>query len=281
MRFPKISIVTPNYNGAEYLEETIKSVVNQNYPNLEYIIIDGGSTDNSVEIIKKYESQITYWISEPDKGMYDAINKGFFKSSGSIMSWINSDDLFAERSLFKVSSVFKNNPNVNWIMGYPTIIDEYNNITWQGQDAKVFNQLFFYMNEHTRDFSFIQQESTFWRRNVWEQSGAYLNINYSLSADFDLWLRFFKHHKLYYFSQQLSSFRKRRGQQSENKELYILEANKSVKENQFNLPLKVKLSIFFLKSLRKLIFYTKNRGLKNYFYLFQDKFFGEPSIIED
>jgi glycosyltransferase involved in cell wall biosynthesis len=106
MNLPKISIITPNYNGGEYLEETIQSILTQNYPNLEYIIIDGGSTDNSVEIIKKYEDQLSFWVSEPDKGLYDAIQKGFDKSSGEIMAWLNSDDLYHKNAFFTVVEIF-------------------------------------------------------------------------------------------------------------------------------------------------------------------------------
>ena len=277
--YPKISVVTPNYNQDRFLEQTIKSVLDQGYPNLEYIVIDGKSTDNSVAIIKKYESQLHYWISEKDNGMYDAINKGFLKATGSIMCWINSDDLLAEKSLFKVAEVFNNNPNVNWLMGYPTIINEQNEVTWQGQDAKVFNPLFFYLHNHARDFSFIQQESTFWRRSIWEQAGGRLNTSYSLAADFDLWLRFFRNHKLYFYNEQLSAFRKRKGQQSENQDIYIAEANKSVKDNEKRLFLKDKLNIFLLKSIRKVFFMTKIKSLRNTFYEFQNRYFGKPTII--
>ncbi len=94
MNYPKISIVTPSFNHAQFLEETILSVITQNYPNLEYVIIDGGSTDGSVDIIKKYEKHLTYWVSEPDNGHGDALNKGFAKSTGEIMAWINSDDKY-------------------------------------------------------------------------------------------------------------------------------------------------------------------------------------------
>lgn len=98
--WPKISIITPSLNQGEFIEETILSILNQNYPNLEYIIIDGGSTDNSVEIIKKYEDRITYWISEKDEGQSDAINKGLSKVTGDWFNWINSDDLLAKDSLY-------------------------------------------------------------------------------------------------------------------------------------------------------------------------------------
>lgn len=117
MDYPKISIVTPSYNQGKYIEQTIQSVLNQNYPNLEYIIIDGGSTDETVEIIKKYEHKIHYWVSEPDKGQTDAINKGFDKCTGEIFNWINSDDFYEPNTFSKISNLFFNNPLVNIICG--------------------------------------------------------------------------------------------------------------------------------------------------------------------
>lgn len=104
--FPKISIITPSFNQGEFIEQTIQSVLNQNYPNLEYIIIDGGSTDNTVEIIKKYTSQISYWVSEPDSGQTEAINKGFQQASGEIFNWLNSDDYYEPGSLLEVAKAF-------------------------------------------------------------------------------------------------------------------------------------------------------------------------------
>ena len=114
--FPKISIVTPSYNQGKYIEQTIQSVLKQNYPNLEYIIIDGGSTDDTVEIIKKYEQQFAYWVSEPDKGQTDAINKGFAKCTGDIFNWINSDDYYEPGCFNKISSLFQN-PAINVVCG--------------------------------------------------------------------------------------------------------------------------------------------------------------------
>lgn len=110
--WPKISIVTPSYNQGEYIEETIRSILLQNYPNIEYIIIDGGSTDNTIEIIKKYQPWITYWISEPDKGQANAINKGLEKTTGQIFNWINSDDYLTPKSLYAIAEAFENNLDV-------------------------------------------------------------------------------------------------------------------------------------------------------------------------
>lgn len=117
MDYPKISIITPSYNQGRYIEQTIQSVLNQNYPNLEYIIIDGGSTDETVGIIKKYERHIAYWVSEKDKGQTDAINKGFAKCTGEIFNWLNSDDYYEPDTLNRVSDGFKNNQNISVVCG--------------------------------------------------------------------------------------------------------------------------------------------------------------------
>jgi glycosyltransferase involved in cell wall biosynthesis len=113
--WPHISIVTPSYNQGQFIEETIRSVLLQGYPNLEYIIIDGGSTDNTVEIIEKYESWISYWVSEKDSGQSDALNKGFAIGDGQICAYINSDDIFLPNALSKVSLAYAENPEFKWI----------------------------------------------------------------------------------------------------------------------------------------------------------------------
>src|SRR2546423_5595900 len=118
--WPRIALVTPVRNSGKYLEATIRSVLAQDYPNLDYFIVDGGSTDNSVEIIRKYEERISGWISEPDQGMYDAINKGFARTSGEIMGWISATDMLHTGGLKVVGSVFRDLPEVEWITGLPS-----------------------------------------------------------------------------------------------------------------------------------------------------------------
>ncbi|MBI9044557.1 MAG: glycosyltransferase [Anaerolineaceae bacterium] len=120
---PKISIITPSYNSQDYIEQTIKSVVLQNYQNLEYIIIDGGSTDNTIEIIKKHEERIDYWISEKDSGQSEAINKGIRIATGDWIAWINADDIYCPGALDHVSAIIKDNEEVEWIVGTTKFID--------------------------------------------------------------------------------------------------------------------------------------------------------------
>ena len=113
--FPTISVVTPSYNQGRFLEETICSVLTQSYPCVEYVVIDGASSDDSVEIIRKYAGQLTYWVSETDKGQYDAINKGFARTTGEIMAWLNSDDMYTPWALTVVADIFRLFPHVEWI----------------------------------------------------------------------------------------------------------------------------------------------------------------------
>ena len=123
-KWPKITIVTPSYNQGKFVEETIRSVLLQGYPNLEYIIIDGGSTDNSVEVIKKYGSWLTYWVSEPDRGQSHAINKGWRRSTGEILAWLNSDDMYEPEGLRKATEFLVTHPNVDMVYGDCRMISE-------------------------------------------------------------------------------------------------------------------------------------------------------------
>lgn len=201
---PKISIVTVNYNGAQFLEEAILSVLNQNYPHLEYIIIDGGSTDGSVEIIKKYEDRLAYWVSEKDEGQYHAVQKGFEKSTGEIMAWINSDDLYVPNAFFAVVDIFNTFSKVDWLMGIPR---EY---TRQGSMMSRISLPWGRWSKHRYycfDFQFIQQESSFWKRSLWEKAGSRMNPDYLYAGDMELWSRFFRHARLYTTVATFAGFR--------------------------------------------------------------------------
>jgi glycosyltransferase involved in cell wall biosynthesis len=206
--FPKISIVTPNFNQAKYLEQTILSVLDQAYPNLEYLIIDGGSTDGSVEIIKKYESRLAYWVSEPDKGLYDAVKKGFDKSTGDIMAWINSDDMYHRNAFFSVSEIFQTFQQTDWIMGLPTFYDEKGRAISTGA-FKRWSKYDYFCGE----YKWIQQESVFWRRSLWEKVSADFRTDLRYAGDLVLWTLFFRHAGLYCLPFFLSGFRYRSSNQ--------------------------------------------------------------------
>jgi glycosyltransferase involved in cell wall biosynthesis len=199
--YQKISIVTACFNSIDYIEETIKSILNQNYPNLEYIIIDGGSTDGTIEVIEKYKSQIKYFISEKDLGHANALNKGFKISTGEIMGFLNADDIYMPWTFRTISEIFLNLKDVNWITGIQSFInDKGENI---GVGVVLKNIQDFLNNNH----QWIQQESTFWKRSLWDKSGGYINEEYKFSIDTELWSRFFLNERLYHLNSVIGSFR--------------------------------------------------------------------------
>lgn len=205
----KISIVTPNFNGESFLEKTIVSVLSQGYPNLEYIIIDGKSTDSSMRIVDKYAKYFAHIVSEPDNGHADAVNKGFALASGNAMGWINSDDMLLPGSLALVNQIFSQFSNVQWITGRATAMLE-SDVISVVRDARPWSWLRFLCG----DYRHIQQESTFWRRELWDQVGAGLSLKYSLANDFELWTRFFQYAHLYTVDSLIGCFRFREGQRS-------------------------------------------------------------------
>lgn len=199
--FPKISIVTPSYNQGKFIEETINSVLGQGYRNLEYVIIDGGSKDGTLEIIKKYEKHLHYWVSEADNGHGHALNKGFAKTTGEIMAWINSDDKYTPWAFRTVAEIFQNFPHVDWIVGI--------NSWWNSSGAmigtsKSQKNIYDYL---LGNYAWIQQESVFWRRSLWERSGGFINENYNFMVDGELWTRFFLHAELYSVDCVLGGYR--------------------------------------------------------------------------
>lgn len=197
--WPKVSIVTPSYNQAEFLEETIRSVLLQGYPNLEYIIMDGGSTDGSVDIIRKYEPWITYWVSQPDKGQADAINKGFEMACGEFLGWINSDDYLYPHSIVKMVSELKNNPDVSFVYGDVHQGSEDNKSTLYGKSSTIEEMLKTYRVP-------IPQQGSMWRRSLIEAIGP-LNEKWHFVLDREFFLRVAVNHKMAYIPGIVGFFR--------------------------------------------------------------------------
>jgi Glycosyl transferase family 2 len=200
--WPRISLVTPVFNSGKYIEETIRSLLAQAYPNLEYFIVDGGSSDGTLDVIRKYEKEISGWVSEPDEGMYDALNKGFARTTGEIMGWISATDTLHSGGLSVVGSVFRDLPEVEWITGRPTWLTE-EGTTGGVLDVPRWSRYRFLAGANR----YIQQESTFWRRSLWEKAGGRVDASRRYAMDFELWVRFFRHARLYPVDALVGGFR--------------------------------------------------------------------------
>lgn len=201
---PKISIVTPSFNQGNYIEQTILSILDQNYPNLEYIIIDGGSTDNTIEVIKKYEDRITYWISEPDNGQSDALNKGLAKCTGDLFNWINSDDYLEPGALFELGQIFQQNQNVMLVCGNSRIFQTETNETLSlnrtGFDASI---------EQTMVMGSFNQQGMFYKLSCIRALGG-INENLHYVMDLELFFRYllsFGIHRIFITEKLFGHFR--------------------------------------------------------------------------
>jgi glycosyltransferase involved in cell wall biosynthesis len=272
---PKISIVTPSYNQALFLEETIQSVIGQNYPNLEYIIIDGGSTDGTVDIIKKYERYLTYWVSEKDKGQAHALNKGFARTTGEIMAYINADDKYCPWAFKTVANIFTDCPEVEWLTSLWQLHWNSKGDPTPGMAVPGYTKEAFYegrtLGKSLRFIGWIQQESTFWRRSLWEKAGGFISEELHYAMDFELWARFFQYADLYGIAVPLGGFRKHNVQKtSKGLNDYYSEAEKVLKsyrinkkESIFNKIIKKLRLLFIKRSLTKvkLVGYNYNKGI--------------------
>jgi glycosyltransferase involved in cell wall biosynthesis len=195
--WPRISIVTPSYNQGKFLEATIRSVLLQGYPNLEYIVIDGGSTDGSLEILKKYEKYLCYWHSKQDRGQADAINQGLANTSGEILGWINSDDLYVRGTFETIVKAFQTHPDYIVVHGNRILINESGAVTgW-------FCLPPFDPKTHIYN---VCSETAFWRRSAMQQTGL-LNASLQFAMDLEFFGRLYKQGKFLKLNDYLGYFR--------------------------------------------------------------------------
>jgi len=188
---PLVSIVTPSYNQAAYLEATIQSVLGQDYSYIEYIVVDGGSDDGCVEIIEKYSGQLAGWVSEPDQGQTDAINKGFGRAQGEILAWLNSDDTYELGAVAEAVAYLQTHPEIGMVYGEANFID---------RDGKVigrFNAQQTNYRRLRRGGVYIPQQASFFRAELWRKVGP-LDLSFFFAMDYDLWVRLAREAPLHY-----------------------------------------------------------------------------------
>jgi glycosyltransferase involved in cell wall biosynthesis len=197
---PLVSIVTPSFNQAYFLEETILSVLGQSYPNLEYIIVDGGSTDGSLEIIQRYAARLAWWVSEKDRGQTDAINKGFARARGQILAWLNSDDTYRPGAVAEAVAYLQTHPEAGMVYGDADLMDERGNVIGRFPARQTdYRRL-------RNGYVHIPQQSAFFRADLWKQVGP-LDPSFYFAMDYDLWVRLAKLAPLHYHPRLWASFR--------------------------------------------------------------------------
>jgi glycosyltransferase involved in cell wall biosynthesis len=204
-KLPKISIITPSMNQGTFIERTIRSILEQNYPGLEYIVMDGGSTDETLDILRQYENNLK-WSSEKDAGQADAINKGIRLATGDIIAYLNSDDVLEPGALLRVAEYFAAHPEAMWLTGKCRIIDEH--------DREIRGMITAYKNFLLRHYSYgmllvtnpISQPATFWRREIMQEFGLF-DVNEHLVMDYEYWLRIGRRYSPGILDEYLARFR--------------------------------------------------------------------------
>jgi glycosyltransferase involved in cell wall biosynthesis len=197
---PLVSIVTPSFNQARFLEATIRSVLEQDYPRLEYILVDGGSTDGSLEIIKKYAGRLAWWVSEKDQGQTDAINKGFARAKGQVFAWLNSDDTYEPGALRAAAGYLQAHPELGLAYGDANFIDEAGRVI--GRFAAAQTDL----RRLRRGYVHIPQQAAFFRGDLWRSLGP-LDPSFYFAMDYDLWVRLAGRSQIRYVPQTWANFR--------------------------------------------------------------------------
>jgi glycosyltransferase involved in cell wall biosynthesis len=224
--FPKISIVTTSYNDGEYIRETLDSIHSQGYPNLEHIIVDGGSTDDSIQIIKQYESSIAWWCSEPDNGHGEALAKGFAKVSGDILGWVCSDDVLLPGSLAKIAEHYRKNPNCRWLSGDGLMIDE---------KSAVIDKVFTVELSHHRflhwQFWGAVQPSIFFSRKAYDEAGG-VDGQLNLSPDFDICLRIARKGKSEILRHPIGALRMHANTQTRKHQKEMIKINQALRSRE-------------------------------------------------
>ncbi len=195
-----VSIVTPSYNQSRYLEETIRSVLSQDHPHIEYLIVDGGSSDGSVDLIKKYADRLAWWVSEKDKGQTDAINKGFDRAKGQIFAWINSDDTYEPGAVAAAVTYLQDHPEVGMVYGDCNFINESGEVIGKFNAAQTDYHLL------RRGYVHIPQQTMFFRADLWREVGP-LDPSFYFAMDYDLWTRIARRTQIKYVPQTWANFR--------------------------------------------------------------------------
>jgi glycosyltransferase involved in cell wall biosynthesis len=197
---PLVSIITPSFNQAQFLEETIRSVLAQDYPNLEYILVDGGSTDGSLEIIQRYADRLAWWVSEPDHGQTDALNKGFARAGGEVFAWLNSDDTYLPGAISQAVACLEAHPQAALVYGDADLVDE------QGRVLGPFPARQTDLKHMLRGSVHIPQQASFFRGDLWSKVGP-LDPSLYFAMDYDLWLRLARYGIFVYTPQRWANFR--------------------------------------------------------------------------
>lgn len=255
--YPKITVITPSYNQEKFIEETIRSVLLQKYPNLEYIIIDGGSTDKSVEIIRKYEKYLTYWVSEKDRGQSHAINKGFAKSSGDILCWINSDDFLKPGALEFVARSFADTLIPAWLIGASELVNNTGKLIEFRTPKNITFERALLWNEN-----WFAQQSTFWNRPMW-QIVSQIDENLHYVMDFALWLKMFEVAEPLLTEEVLSSYRYQEDAKCLTQPFKVLEEVQAILWQYLKrLPKNPKFTYSLLQAIGKLTITQKSNLLR-------------------